>query len=113
MISRPIYPYIPFAGALVWNRSQATEAPAKVHASFTPDWFAARMDLDMGERWHTDAIFRRESFVKMAKTLNAEFPKLRPGGNPNAIKGDFPDRLLRYHGGPVWPGDRIFYERLA
>ena len=87
MISRPIYPYIPFAGALVWNRSQATEVPAKVHASFTPDWFAARMDLDMGERWHTDAIFRRESFVKMAKTLNAEFPKLRLGGDPNAIKG--------------------------
>lgn len=87
MISKPIYPYIPFAGALVWNRSQATEAPVKVHASFTPEWFVARMDLDMGEKWHRDAVFRRESFVKMAKALNAEFPTLRLGGEPSAIKG--------------------------
>ncbi len=87
MISKPIFPYIPFACALVWNRSQADESPVKVHASFTPDWFAARMNLDMGERWHTDPVFRRESFVAMARALNNEFPWLGLGGDPQEIRG--------------------------
>jgi hypothetical protein len=82
-----IYPYVPFAGALVWNRAQADASPVKVHVSFSPDWFAARMGLDMGERWHTDALARRESFVAMARALNAEFPRLKLGGDPAEIKG--------------------------
>jgi hypothetical protein len=87
MTSKPIYPYIPFACALVWNRSQADASPVKVHASFTPDWFAARMNLDMGERWHVDPAYRRDSFVAMGSTLNAEFPQLRLGGSPEEIRG--------------------------
>jgi Uroporphyrinogen decarboxylase (URO-D) len=87
VIPEPLYPYVPFAGALVWNRAQADLSPLKVHVSFSPDWFAARMSLDMGERWHTDAAYRRESFVEMAKALNAEFPRLRPGGDPESIMG--------------------------
>ncbi len=62
-----IYPYVPFAGALVWNRAQADACPVKVHVSFSPDWFAARMGLDMGESWHWDPVLRRESFVAMAR----------------------------------------------
>ena len=49
-----IYPYIPFAGALVWNRVREEDSPVKVHVSFSPDWFASRMGLDLGERWHRD-----------------------------------------------------------
>jgi len=85
--SQPIYPYVPFAGALVWNRAQADPSPVKVHPSFSPDWFAARMGLDMSERWHTEAVYRRESFVAMAAALNKEFPRLRLGGDPSAIRG--------------------------
>ena len=87
MISEPLYPYVPFAGALVWNRSQADSSPVKVHVSFSPDWFAARMGLDMGERWHTDPRCRRDSFAAMAQALNAEFPRLRLGGDPQEIRG--------------------------
>ena len=87
MTSAPIYPYIPFAGALVWNRSQADESPVKVHVSFSPDWFSARMGLDMSEPWHADPRRRRESFVAMAQALNAEFPTLRLGGDPEEIRG--------------------------
>jgi hypothetical protein len=82
-----IYPYIPFAGALVWNRVREDEAPVKVHVSFSPDWFAARMGLDLGERWHRDPVHRRESFVAMARALNSEFPRLRLGGDPSVIRG--------------------------
>ena len=87
VISAPIYPYVPFACALVWNRAQADASPVKVHVSFSPDWFAARMGLDMGERWHTDPVHRRRSFAAMAGALNAEFPRLRLGGDPEAIRG--------------------------
>jgi len=85
--SRPVFPYVPFASSLVWNRSVTEPPPVTVHVSFSPDWFAARMGLDMGERWHTDPVYRRESFVAMAGALNAEFPRLRPGGNPEGIRG--------------------------
>jgi Uroporphyrinogen decarboxylase (URO-D) len=85
--SDPIYPYVPFASALVWNRLQADVSPVKVHVSFSPDWFARRMDFDMGERWHLDPVFRRRSFVAMARTLNAEFPRLALGGDPDEIRG--------------------------
>ena len=87
MIPGGISPYIPFASALVWNRAQADDSPVKVHVSFSPDWFASRMGLDLGERWHRDPIHRRESFVGMAKALNAEFPRLRLGGEPEEIRG--------------------------
>ena len=82
-----IYPYVPFAGALVWNRAQADSSPVKVHVSFSPDWFAARMGLDMGERWHWDPLLRRESYAAMARALNTEFPRLRIGGDPQSIRG--------------------------
>jgi hypothetical protein len=87
MTSESIYPYIPFASALVWNRSQADPSPVKIHMSFTPDWFSARMGLDLSGRWHRDPRYRRESFVAMAKALNEEFPSLHLGGNPDEIRG--------------------------
>jgi hypothetical protein len=82
-----IFPYIPFAGALVWNRARQDASPVKVHPSFSPDWFSARMGLDLGPRWHRDPAYRRESFLAMARALNDEFPRLRLGGNPENIRG--------------------------
>jgi hypothetical protein len=82
-----LFPYIPFAGALVWNRSASGGGPLKIHVSFSPDWFTARMGLDYGERWHRDPIYRRESFAAMARALNREFPALGLGGDPEAIRG--------------------------
>lgn len=101
MSSGRLYPYVPFASSLVWNRGgregeggggTGGDGPAgacatKVHVSFSPDWFCRRMDLDYGERWHRDPVYRRESFVAMARALNAEFPGLRLGGDPDAIRG--------------------------
>jgi uroporphyrinogen-III decarboxylase len=45
------------------------------------------MGLDYGEAWHRDPIYRRESFVAMAKALNLEYPQLRLGGDPDSIVG--------------------------
>ncbi len=86
MSSGSIYPYIPFASSLVWNR-RSPENGVKVHVSFSPDWFSRRIDLDYGERWHRDPVFRRQSFVDMARALNTEFPALKLGGDPELIHG--------------------------
>jgi hypothetical protein len=82
-----LFPYIPFAGALVWNRNPSGGGPLKLHVSFSPDWFAARMGLDYGERWHRDPIYRRKSFADMARALNREYADLRLGGDPDAVRG--------------------------
>jgi len=84
---RPVFPYIPFASSLIWHRSLVDPPPVTIHVSFSPDWFSARMGLDMSERWHTDPVYRWESFVAMARALNAEFPRLRLGGEPQEIRG--------------------------
>ncbi len=110
MIPEPLYPYVPFAGALVWNRAQADTAPVKIHVSFSPDWFVPRMGLDMGRQWHIDPVVRRESFVAMARALNGEFPRLRLGGDPEAIRGG----LSQIHScAPVAAlfGQSIIYQR--
>lgn len=87
-MSEPIYPYVPFASALVWNRLNGDEESSlKIHVSFSPDWFTKRMGLDYGEKWHRDPIYRRESFAAMAGALNREFPTLRLGGDPDSISG--------------------------
>ena len=85
----PIYPYIPFASSLVWNRTTVENdgEGVKIHVSFSPDWFSQRMNLDYGERWHRDPAYRRDSFVAMAEALNREFPQLRLGGTPDSIRG--------------------------
>ncbi len=61
--------------------------PPKIHLSFTPRWFARRMELDYGPAWHTDPIYRQKSFVRMAEKLNREFPSLKPGGDTTRIIG--------------------------
>ena len=86
-MSEPIYPYIPFASALVWNRLADGDPDLKIHVSFSPDWFTRRMGLDYGERWHRDPFYRRSSFVAMARALNAEYPELLLGGDPDSIIG--------------------------
>jgi len=114
--SGSIYPYIPHASSLVWNR-YSPDSDIKIHVSFSPDWFSHRADLDYGERWHKDPVYRRRSFVKMARLLNEEFPTLQLGGNPNQIRGGisqihtcalvasfFGQDILHKHDG--WPENR-------
>ena len=83
-----IVPYIPHSCSLVWLQDESPELPrVKIYLSFTPRWFARRMELDYGKRWHGDPIYRWDRFVEMAEVLNREFPLLKPGGDPKSIKG--------------------------
>ena len=88
-MSDRLFPYIPYSCALVWMvRDETYLSSVRISTSFTPAWFRERMGLEYSDQWHTDPIYRRETYVEMAKALNKEFPELRLGGaNPAEIPG--------------------------
>ena len=87
-MEQTIIPYIPFSCALLQKLVPADQDPGfAIHYQFIPSWFTARSDLRFGEPWHTDAVYRHRSFLRMAELLNREFPELRLGGEVSEIKG--------------------------
>jgi len=47
---------------------------------FTPAWFRETLDIDFGERWHTDVAYRRETVIAMRAELRRRFPGTAIGG---------------------------------
>ena len=84
---RVLVPHIPFSCSLGFQPGPVESPPCQIHAGFTPAWFRQYMALDYRESWHADPDLRRESFGEMARVLNAQFPELRLGGNPEAAVG--------------------------
>jgi hypothetical protein len=109
-MSEQIMPLVPFSSALVWRREKGSPAPLRIHMSFTPNWFADRMELDYGERWHTDPFYRRQSFVAMAQALNREFPSLKLGGDPEALRGDLNQIYTCCLMGAVFGQEIVYYK---
>jgi hypothetical protein len=80
-------PYIPFSCSLVFQHEPEDSPACQIFPGFTPAWFLQHMELDYREPWHADPVFRRRSFVEMARVLNAQFPALRLGGDPERAVG--------------------------
>ncbi len=60
---------------------------------FTPAWYRQYLDIDFGERWHTDPVYRKESVLDMRRILNQRFPDTHFGNT------DLPlDLLTGTHG---------------
>jgi hypothetical protein len=55
---------------------------------FTPAWYRQHLDINFGERFHTDPAYRRECVVRMRAELKRRFPGTCTGGI------DRPDRPL-------------------
>ena len=54
-----IIPYIPFSCALLQKQAPSEpDAGIKIDYGFTAEWFADRADLDFGESWHRDPVYR-------------------------------------------------------
>jgi hypothetical protein len=65
----------------------ATRRPATGHElflrpefGFTPAWYRQHLDIDFGERWHTDVDYRRETVIAMRAELQRRFPLTTVGG---------------------------------
>lgn len=47
---------------------------------FTPAWYRQHLDIDFGERWHTDVAYRRGTVTAMQEELRRRFPSTATGG---------------------------------
>lgn len=73
----------------------ATRRPAvgnepylRIEIGFTPAWYRQHLDIDFGQRWHTDVVYRRDTVIAMRAELRRRFPGSAIGGI------DRPDRPL-------------------
>ncbi len=57
-----------------------SESPLRIEFGFTPAWYAGRLGIDFGEKWHLDPLYRHQSVIAMRKELNRRFPELHLGG---------------------------------
>ena len=47
---------------------------------FTPRWYRQNLNIDFGERWHTDVEYRHQSILAMRDELQRRFPGTTIGG---------------------------------
>lgn len=57
-----------------------SEPDVRVEFGFTPRWYREACGVDFSQRWHLDALYRRETVVAMRRVLNERFPALQLGG---------------------------------
>jgi uroporphyrinogen-III decarboxylase len=67
---------------------------------FTPAWYRQHLEIDFGQRWHTDVDYRRDTVIAMRAELRRRFPGSAIGGIDRA---DAPLDLLTgvFGGTPV------------
>jgi hypothetical protein len=46
---------------------------------FTPNWYHKAINIDFGEKWHTDPAFRKQSILTMREEIDNRFPENRIG----------------------------------
>ncbi|MSU72963.1 MAG: hypothetical protein EXS43_11580 [Opitutus sp.] len=76
-LPRQLVSYI--APAAPATRRTADESFVRLEIGFTPAWFRQHVEIDFGERFHTNPEYRRESVVKMRRILRTRFPATRIG----------------------------------
>lgn len=68
--------HIPIGSPARREPADGTEPPMRVSLGFEPAWFVKRCDVDLGERWHKDPVFRRKELAKMKGELIETFPEV-------------------------------------
>ena len=46
---------------------------------FTPKWYHQALEIDFGEKWHTDPAYRRQTILAMRQEIDKRFPGNRIG----------------------------------
>ena len=68
-------------GAPATRRPAAGNEPfLRPEIGFTPTWYRQHLDINFGERFHTDPAYRRDCVVKMRAELKRRFPRTQIGG---------------------------------
>lgn len=60
--------------------AEGNEPFLRPEIGFTPAWYRQQLDINFGERFHTDPAYRRDCVVKMRAELKRRFPGIQIGG---------------------------------
>lgn len=60
--------------------AEGNEPFLRPEIGFTPAWYRQHLDINFGERFHTDPAYRRDCVVKMRTELKRRFPGTQIGG---------------------------------
>lgn len=89
--------YINFGAPATRRPGRGDEAFLRPEIGFTPRWYRAALEIDFGERWHTDPAYREESLRRMAGEVRRRFPGLPIGCGDEG--GEPEDLLTGTYGG--------------
>lgn len=85
---RQLISYIAPAAPATRRPAHGDEPYLRLEFGFTPAWYRQHLDLDFGERFHTDPAYRRTAVLAMRALLRSRFPDMRIG------PAEQPDRPL-------------------
>ncbi|GMR23859.1 MAG: hypothetical protein BMS9Abin37_2333 [Acidobacteriota bacterium] len=71
--SQPLVSYIAHAAPATRRPASGNEPFLRPEVGFTPKWFKDALDIEFGERWHTDPAFRRETIAAMSTETRKRF----------------------------------------
>ena len=72
--------YIAPAAPATRRPARGDEPFVRPEIGFTPSWYRESLDVEYGERWHTDVAYRRGTILLMRDELKRRFPGTRIGG---------------------------------
>jgi hypothetical protein len=72
--------YIAPAAPATRRPATGNEAFIRPEIGFTPAWYRQSLDIDFGERLHTDVPYRKQSVLAMRDELRRRFPGTAIGG---------------------------------
>lgn len=74
-------------GAPATRRPATGDEPfLRPEIGFTPAWYRQHLDIDFGEKFHTDPFYRRECVLAMCELLRQRFPNANIGQTAEADK---------------------------
>jgi hypothetical protein len=68
--------HIPVPGPATREPLRGDEPPVRLSLGFHPRWYAARFEVDFGQRWHTDPIYRHATLTKIKSALHRAYPEI-------------------------------------
>lgn len=66
--------HIPISGPATRRPAGEWEHTVRVSLGFVPGWYARRLGVTFGRRWHEDCLYRYETLTKMKALLHSKFP---------------------------------------
>ena len=78
--SSQLISYIAPAAPATRRPAEGNEPFPRPEIGFTPAWYRQHLDINFGERFHTDPAYRRDCIVKMRAELKRRYPGTRTGG---------------------------------